>query len=223
VPTTVTPDDREMSTLDTKIVTALFLAQLPRFLAHARFAFRRVTCPQTRADRVAEALALAWKHYVTLSGRGKRPEAFVTTLALRCSQAVKAGRKLVGNEGCRDVLSPVARVRHAFAVGRLPEAEWVLDHHQLPAELSEAVADNTRSAVPEQVAFRVDFPRWRASLRERDRAVLDALAAGERAQEAARRFKIRPGRVSQLRREFERGWAAFHRERQPVLVSGEGR
>jgi hypothetical protein len=91
VPTTVTSDDREMSTLDTKIVTASFLAQLPRFLARARFAFRRVACPQTRADRVAEALALAWKHFVTLSQRGKRPEAFVTTLALRCTQAVKAG------------------------------------------------------------------------------------------------------------------------------------
>jgi hypothetical protein len=193
---------------ETAIVTELFLVHLPRFVAHARIAFRRVICPQTRDDRVAEAIALAWKHFVTLSARGRRPEAFVTTLALRCTQAVKAGRELVGNEGGRDVLSPVAQVRHEFAVGRLPEAERV-HSHQLPAELAEALADNTRSAVPEQAAFRVNFPRWRASLRERDRAVLDALAAGERGQEVARRFGISPTRVSQLRREFQAGWAAF--------------
>src|SRR5262249_35421271 len=154
--------------------------------------FRRVSCPQTRDDRVAEAVALAWRHFLTLSTRGRRPEMFVATLALRCTQAVKAGRKLVGNEGGREVLSPVAQVRHGFAVGRLPEAERV-HGHQLPADLSEALADNTRSAVPEQAAFRVDFPRWRASLRQRDRAVLDALAGGERGQEVARRFKLSPG------------------------------
>jgi hypothetical protein len=121
---------------------------------------------------------------------------------------VKAGRKLVGNEGSKDVLSPVTQVRHGFAVGRLPEAERV-HGHQLPAELSEALADNTRSAVPEQAAFRVDFPRWRATLRRRDRKVLDALAAGERTADAARRFRISAGRVSQLRREFQEGWRAF--------------
>ena len=41
-------------------VTAVFLAHLSRFEAHARFAFRRLGCPHARADRVAETLALAW-------------------------------------------------------------------------------------------------------------------------------------------------------------------
>jgi hypothetical protein len=186
-------------------VTALFLAHLPRFEAHARFAFRRVGCPDTRADRVAETLALAWKHFAALAGRGLRPEQFVTTLALRCSQAVKAGRKLVGCEGGTEVLSPVAQVRHGFAVGRLPDRDREREGHPL----AEALADNTRSAVPKQAAFRVDFPRWRASLRRGDRKILDALAAGERTEDAARRFGLSPGRVSQLRREFERGWDEF--------------
>src|SRR5262249_19238696 len=48
-------------------VTALFLAHLPRFEAHARFAFRRVDCPEARADRVAETLALAWRHFAVLA------------------------------------------------------------------------------------------------------------------------------------------------------------
>jgi hypothetical protein len=172
----------EMNTLmtpaDTDVVTELFLAHLPRFQAHARFAFHRVACPQTRADRIAGSLALAWTYFVTPSARGKRPETFAATLALWCTQAVKAGRKLVGCEGDRDAISSVAQVRHGFAVGRLPEAERA-PGHQFPAELAESLADNTKSAVPEHAAFRLDFPRWRSTLRERDRAVLDALAAGE--------------------------------------------
>src|SRR5262249_7956077 len=92
--------------------------------------------------------------------RGKRPEQVVTTLALRCSQAVKAGR-LAGCEAATDVLSPVARVRHGLAVGRLPDRETVLDRHVLPEERAETLAGHTRSAGPEQAAFRVDVPRWR--------------------------------------------------------------
>jgi hypothetical protein len=202
VPTTLTPRNG-------RSITAVFLAQLPRFLAHARFAFRRVGCPHARADRVAETVALAWRHFAALARRGKKPEEFVTTLALRCSQAVKAGRRLVGCETGTDVLSPVAQVRHSVRVTRLPDRDREREGHPLPGELADALADNTRSAVPEQVAFRVDFPRWRASLRRRDRKILDALAGGERTADAARRFKLSPGRISQLRREFEEGWWAF--------------
>jgi hypothetical protein len=136
-------------------VTAVFLAHLSRFEAHARFAFRRVGCPHARADRVAETVALAWRHFAALSRRGKKPEEFVTTLALRCSQAVKAGRRLVGCEAATDVLSPVARVRHGIAVTRLPDRDREWEGHPLPDELAEALSDNTKSAVPEQAAFRV--------------------------------------------------------------------
>jgi hypothetical protein len=202
VPTTVTPRTG-------RSVTAVFLAHLPRFEAHARFAFRRVGCPHARADRVAETIGLAWRHFAALSRRGKRPEQFVTTLALRCSQAVKAGRRLAGCETGTDVLSPIARVRHGLRVTRLPDQDRESDRHPLPGALAEALADNSKSAVPEQAAFRIDFPRWRATLRRRDRRVLDALAAGERTADAARRFRISPGRISQLRREFEQSWEAF--------------
>jgi hypothetical protein len=154
-------------------------------------------------------VALAWRHFAALARCGKKPEEFVTTLALRCSQAVKAGRRLAGCETGRDVLSPVAQVRHGVRVTRLPDRDREPDRHPLPGALADALADNTRSAVPEQAAFRLDFPRSRASLRRRDRKILDALAGGERTADAARRFKISAGRISQLRREFEEDWEQF--------------
>jgi DNA-directed RNA polymerase specialized sigma24 family protein len=182
---------------------AAFLAALPRFAAHARFATRYVACPDTRADLVAEVLALAWRQFARLHRRGKDPSRFVTTLALRCSQAVKAGRRLVKSESARDVLSPVARVRHGLAVRGLGRAA-------ADPRLSDALADNTRTPVPEQASFRIDYPRWRASFRPRARAVLDALAVGGRTGEVARRFGLSQGRVSQLRQVFAASWRRFH-------------
>jgi DNA-directed RNA polymerase specialized sigma24 family protein len=183
---------------------AAFLAELPRFAAHARLATRHVACPDTRADLVAETLALAWRQFARLHRRGKDPGAFVTTLALRCSQAVRAGRRLVRSDGARDALSPVARARHGFAVERLPHPRCDAPH------LATALADDTRTPVPDQAAFRLDFPRWRAGFRPRTRAVLDALAVGGRTGEVARRFGLSQGRVSQLRRVFAVKWKQFH-------------
>jgi len=193
-----------VSSVSAPDLQAAFLGQLPRIRAHARFAFRHVACPDARADRVAETVALAWKTFAALSGRGRDPGRFVTTLSLRASQAVKAGRRLVRSESARDALSPVARARHGFAVGRLPHPRSDDPH------LAEALADDARTPVPDQAAFRLDFPRWRAGFRPRTRAVLDALAAGERTGAVARRFGISLGRVSQLRRQFADSWRKFH-------------
>src|SRR5262249_41530432 len=140
-----------------------FLEHLPRFRAHARYAFRQVRCPDTRADLMAETLALAWRHFAALALRGRHPEAFVTTLALRCSQAVKAGRRLAGSDRSTDALSPVARARHGFAVRPLWNPTPVIDpQFEDGDDLAEVLAGNTRTPVPSQVAFRLDFPRWRS-------------------------------------------------------------
>jgi Sigma-70 region 2 len=184
---------------------AKFLAHLPKIRRHARFALRHVGCPDTRADLVAETVALAWKHFARLVERGKRPERFVTTLALRCTQAVRAGRRLAGSDSSRDVLSPVARARHGFAVCLCGGGGGVL------GVLAGTLAADTKGRVPEQAAFRLDFPRWRSGFRGRDRAVLDALAAGGGTCEVAGQFGLSPARVSQLRQLFRESWHEFHR------------
>lgn len=182
---------------------AAFLTHLPRIDAHARFAVRHVPCADERAELTCEVIALAWKHFTALSRRGRDPTAFVTTLALRCSQAVRAGRRLIRADSARDVLSRVARARHGFTITGLCRMS------RLDPRLAEALSDNTRTPVPEQVAFRADYPQWRARFRRRDRQVLDALAAGGRTTEVARRFGLSAGRVSQLRRRFAASWEDF--------------
>ena len=185
----------------------LFVLHLPRIEAHARFALRHVLCPDSRDDLEAEIVALAWRWFSVLSARGKHPEQFVTTLALRCSQAVRAGRRLASPDRAGDVLSPVAKVRHGVVVEPLDGPD---DAELVAVRLSDALAADTRTPVPHQVAFRLDFPRWRATFAGRTRQVLDALAEGGRTGEVARRFGVSPPRVAQFRADFRRSWHAFH-------------
>ena len=50
---------------------ARFLGILPRIKTHARIYFRNVKCACKKADFIAEVIALAWKWFVRLAGRGK--------------------------------------------------------------------------------------------------------------------------------------------------------
>jgi hypothetical protein len=47
-----------------------FLGILPRIELHAGIYFRHVRCQDTRAERIAETLGLAWKWYRRLSEKG---------------------------------------------------------------------------------------------------------------------------------------------------------
>jgi hypothetical protein len=183
---------------------AAFLTIMPRIEMHARFAFRLLRCTHDRSDAVAEVVALCWMWFRRLANRGKDATTFSTTLASFASRQVKCGRLLNGQENSKDVLSATARQRHGFDVSRLPDS---IGKHE--AFWCEALTDNTRSPIPEQVAFRHDFPSWLTTLSQRERSIIEDLTLGHRTLDLANKYGISPGRISQLRRVFERGWALF--------------
>jgi hypothetical protein len=183
-----------------------FLAVLSRIELHAQVYFRHLRCPGKKEDAVAEVVAVAWKWFLRATKKGKDVAEFVSAVATYAARHVRSGRKVWGQERRNDVLSTVCQQRNGFAVGRLAD---------LGAEagnpLDEALADNTRSPVPEQVAFRVDFPAWLNSRSDRDRRLALDLMAGERTLDVADRHGLTPGRVSQLRRDFYDDWQRFCR------------
>lgn len=181
-----------------------FLAILPVIERHARVYFRHVRCPHKKDDCVAETVALAWKWFVRLAQRGKDASEFVSALATLAARAVRSGRRVCGQEPARDAMSPLAQQRHGFAVEKLPDVSTLTGN-----PYDEALADNTQTPVPEQAAFRADFPRWRCSHPPRDRDLIDRLMLGERTKDVAGALGISPGRVSQKRREFHAGWERF--------------
>ena len=193
-----------------------FLALMPRIERHARIYFRHLQCPHQREEALAECLALAWWWYVRLVRRGKNPDAFITVLADFAARAVSSGRRLCGQEKAHEVFSPMAQRRHGFTVQRLhpygypPGSRW-----------EEAVHDNTQTPVPDQVAFRLDFPAWLQTRTKRDQRIIDRLLLGERTGSVARAFRLSPGRIAQLRRVFAKDWQRFGESPEPEQRADE--
>ena len=181
-----------------------FLSILPRIETHARVCSRGLRCPHSREEFRAEVVALCWQWFLRLVEKGKDPLTFPTTLAAYAARAVRSGRRLTGQERSKDALSPLAQRRRGFAVGRLPHFGTL---HGNP--LDEALRDNTASPVPEQVAFKIDFPAWRLTHPGRDRRLIDRLMLGERTLDVSRAFGLSPARIAQKRREFRDDWLAF--------------
>jgi hypothetical protein len=183
---------------------------LPRVLSHGRVCFRGIKCPHRRQDAIQEMIGLAWQWHLKLAENGKDSTRFPTALATYSARAVKSGRRLVGQERSKDVLSLLAQQRHHFAVRRLPDFETLSDN-----PLTEALADNTKSPPDETVCFKLDFAAWLDSLRNRDRAIAQDLMIGERTLDVAREYGLSAARISQLRREFCQDWHMFCDDSRP--------
>ncbi len=183
---------------------ATYLRLMPTVLRVARYHFRHVGCPDRRQDLVCEVLALCWLWHGRLAAQARDPAAFATVFAMTAARAVNSGRRLCGQEKARDALSPVCQRRREFTASPLP-AGSNLDGILFDA----ALHDNHRSPVPDQVQFRLDFPAWLATLPGPKRRLVGRLAEGHRTKDLAGEFGLSEGRISQLRREFQAGYAAF--------------
>lgn len=184
-----------MSTVTITGWQAGFLQVLPAVKTHAQIQFRRLR-PCQREDAIQEAIASACVSYQSLAARNRLHVAHPGTIATFAVNFVRNGRHVGGRQdAAKDVLSPVAQHRHSFSCR---SADW----QQV------AIADRNAS-IPDVAAFRIDFATWLKTLTRRDRRIIAAFIRGERTQAVAERFGISAGRVSQLRRRYEREWGFF--------------
>jgi hypothetical protein len=206
------------------------LAILPQIERHARIYFHDVRCAGKKEDLIAETIALSWSWYRRLMRKGKDVARFVGTLARYAARAVRCGRKITGQEKARDVLSSVAQKRHGFKVASLPVStrrsfEKVYSSVRGQEDLDgweERLHDNTLTPVPDQASFRLAYPQFVRSLGRRDRQMAHFLSLGNSAKQAARRFKVSPGRITQLRQRWCRDWYALHDEEVPFVQRKPG-
>lgn len=181
-----------------------FLSIMDKIETHACICFRDIKCPAKKADRIAEVIGLCWRWFRRLAERNKDATQFPSALADFAVRAVRSGRRVCGQLRPNDVLSEVAQQNRGFTVEKLPDYSTL---NGTPIE--EALQDNTRSAVPDQVAFRIDLPAWRRTHTQRNRRIMDDLMMGERTQDVARKYRMSAGRISQLRYQFKRDWQRF--------------
>ena len=186
-------------------VQARFLELLPTIRTAAQVAFRGWD-PEAREDAVTEVIANCFVAFSQLAAQGKLEVAFASVLARFAIQQFRVGRRVGSRFTIQDVLSPAAQCRRRFDVERLDAVDPTTD------EWVEAVVDDYATPVPDQAAFRCDFPAWLAAQSRRTRRIAEALALGHTTADVAKRFRVTPGRVSQLRRELQNSWQTFHGE-----------
>ncbi len=182
-----------------------FLDMLPTIRRYARTAFAHLDA-ERRDNAVAEVIANAAVAFARLVQRKKADVAFPTVLARYGISQYREGRRVGNHLRIGEVLSSYAQRKKNFVVERLDHLD------KDTGEWQEAIVEDHRTPVPDQVAFRIDFPAWLRLLTRRNRRIAEALALGNSTSQVAKRFKLSPGRISQLRQELYLSWRNFHGE-----------
>jgi hypothetical protein len=192
---------------------AAFLSMVPAIVRHAKIAFRHCD-RERREDLIQEAVANALVAFARLVQLKKADLAYPSVLAKYAVARINDGRRVGNRSNIREVLSAYAQQHKGFHVDRLDQFDDEENAWQ------EAVVVDTRTApVLDTVAFRCDFAEWLASLRRRDRRIAESLAIGNRTSEAARKFGVCEGRISQLRRELAESWRKFVGEEPDAIAA----
>ena len=200
-----------------KDLHAAFLAIVPTIKKRARIAFAFYKCADQRADKIGEAIGLGWEWFVSLHERGKDAATFPGVFASLVARSVAGGRRIAGAEAAGDVLSKTAQRKHGCSVTELSSSDAVPFHELLSDShaqktldaLEERLADNTQTPVPDQAAFRIDFPQWLETLSTRERMMAQAMMRDERTNDLSKKFGVSAGRISQLRSKLREEWETF--------------
>ncbi len=181
----------------------VFLSMLPQILRHASYSFRSLH-GDARQDAIAEVIANCVVAFKALVRRGKMDIAYPTVLARYATAQVADGRRVGSSLNVHEVLSGYAQRNKGFKVESLDHFDEEENQWQ------EAVVQDTRSSsVFDTVAFRCDFADFLDHLPRRNRRIAQFLSLGNRTRDAAHKFGVSEGRVSQVRRELAESWKAF--------------
>jgi hypothetical protein len=176
---------------------------LPEIHKQANFAFRRLPV-EAREELIQEVVAQAYSLFLRLCQRGKLALVFPTPLAQFAIRKVRAGRRIGSRGNIRDITSPRAGVTKGFTIERLDR------FNQRTGEWREALVEDRTSGPAETAVARIDWAAWLRSLSRRQRMIASVLATGETTGVAARRFRLSPARISQMRVWFRESWQRFH-------------
>ena len=191
---------------------AEFEAMIPIIETHAKIAFRGLN-PDARAEAIQETICNACQAYARLAELGRTSVAYPSALARFGVSQTKAGRKVGGKLNCRDIASSYCQQKKNLIVQRL-------DRYDLDEESWAEILIEDKHAGPAETAIvRIDFSTWLEFLPRRLRKVATFLAKGETTTAASKRFRLSPGRISQLRRELYLAWHRFQGDLPAVVTT----
>ena len=86
-----------------------------------------------------------------------------------------------------------------------------------PSYWIDAMVEDKRADVADQVAAKMDVGAWFATLTKRMKEIAKDLAFGCSTSEVAEKHGVTAGRISQLRRVLEESWVEFQQEAAPAM------
>lgn len=178
-----------------------FLELLPEILDQLRFLFRGLH-GEERDEAMAEAVANCAIAYARLYRRGKVDVAYPSPLARFAAKQYQVGRRVGHSDNVHEITSPAARRRHGLKIHRLDQCDS-------EGEWKEILVEDGRCTPAELAASRIDFNEWLRRLKRQKRRIAQTLATGETTHVTAKKFRLTPGRISQIRRELAREWNGF--------------
>jgi len=180
-----------------------FVTMLPEIEQKLRLAFSRLDL-EAREDAIEEGIVHSLLAYARLHEQGRAHVATASSLAWYSSRQVKRGRPTSGKMNGKEPLSRYGQISNDIEVERQPN-NWI-----------DAMVEDKRASVEDQVAAKLDVGAWFATLTKRMKEVAKDLAFGCSTSEVARKQGVTPGRISQLRRTLEESWAAFQQDAAPA-------
>jgi hypothetical protein len=178
---------------------------LPIIRNYARGAFVHSN-PEAKLDLIQEVIANAMVAYVRLFQLGKIELAYPTVLARYAIAQVCDGRKVGNRLNIRDVSSAYCQAKKGIVVERLDK------YDSAAGEWEEVVVEDRHTTPADVARVRIDFSEWLRSLPRRNRRITEFLALGNRTSDAAKKFRVSAGRISQVRRELQTSWQTFQGE-----------
>jgi hypothetical protein len=181
-----------------------FVSILPEINQRLRRAFRHLD-PESREDAIEEGVVLCLLAYARLHEKDRAEVATPSTLAWYSVQQVKRGRPAVGRMNGKEPLSRYAQIGNGIRIER-QTSNWI-----------DAIVQDRRAPVADQVAVKMDVSAWFATLTRRMSQIAKDLAFGCSTSEVAKKHGVTAGRISQLRRALEESWTEFQQEATPAV------
>src|SRR6185436_6775216 len=128
-----------------------FVAMLPEIEQKLRLAFCRLD-PEAREDAIEEGAVHSLLAYVRLVEQGRAEVATPSSLAWYSSRHVKRGRPAGGRMNGKEPLSRYGQISNDIEIERQP-SNWI-----------DAMVEDKRATVVDQVAAKLDVGAWFATL-----------------------------------------------------------
>jgi hypothetical protein len=173
-----------------------FVAMLPAIQQRLLRAFRHLDA-DSREDSIEEGVVHSLISYCRLHDQGRADAVTPSTRAWFAALQVKRGRPAAGRMNSKEPLSRYAQLGNGIQI-EPTHGKWI-----------DAMVEDKRATVADQVAAKMDVGAWFATLTKRTKQIARDLAFGFSTSEVARKHGVTAGRISQVRRMLEESWAAF--------------